>query len=272
MGKNQNTNQLDNAGQSAPNSDEMVTTDNFFNSLDNAHSAGTPVDESGKADSSTKDYFDDTSQSKSTEDQLKLVTDRYSESSKEAKKMATELKEATLKIAELKGMVETLGSNISGKEETPPKNLIEELGLPEDFVFDGAELNDPSSDSSKYFFAINQLSARQAQDNAVQQIKREMTEKDFKNKYNYDEEKWNNFKDWANKKTLSFEDLHYLFNRGKRESTIANNAINDVILQREKMNGIGNSLFNVGSQGNSKKQGNNLAELLGIKEKTGYFK
>ena len=164
---------------------------------------------------------------------------RYSDSSREAKRLNTRLKEIEPYMPILDAMKEdpNLISHVRGYFEgggTAPTNIKEQLGLDEDFVFDYDEaLTTPDSSSAKLFNAtVDGVVQRRLSDFARQQSEksRRTSEEDaFKSKYDISGEDYTDLMDYAKSHRLTLEDVYYLKNKGTRDDKVAGNAREEVI-------------------------------------------
>jgi len=274
MSEKDTGNQLENASGiniEDPSSGSTLTeSDDFFGSLDKVHGEGKftveapAIPEPTKATqpaSDKKDEADPTVLQK----ELKETKARYAESSEEGKRLAGE-------VGELKGKLEAfIQMQTQPKEERQPKDVVEALGLPQDFVPDLEELKDPQSDTFKYFSAIMQMGNMNHQSQVEQSVSQRLKEDNFRKTNGYEKESdWNDFKKWAEGKTLGLEDIHLLFTRKDRENKIAEEAKNSHLQQMKKTGTNISSLFNVGTSGKAPDPTADLAVVLGGK-KTSYF-
>jgi hypothetical protein len=179
---------------------------------------------------------------------------RYSDSSREAQKIKQELDE----MSRFKPFVEALQNDeglVSTIKEyvqngTKPKELKEELNLPEDFVFDSDEaFSNPDSDSAKVFNSMvsrtvkNQVESKlSAQEKAMQaqsakaEQEREATE--FKKKMNVKDDDFNDLMQWADDHKISFEDIYFLKNKDAFMSNVAKNTKSDMLNQMKAVRSI----------------------------------
>jgi len=170
---------------------------------------------------------------------------RYSDSSREAKRLNTQLRDLEPYMPLLNAMKEdpNLISHIRGYFEgggSAPKSVKEQLGLDEDFIFDYDEaLSDPGSSSAKLFNAtVDGVVQRRLGDYARQQSEKSRKaseENAFKSKHGVSEEDYDDLMDYAKSHRLTLEDVYYLKNRDNRDQQVANNTRNEVINQMKNV-------------------------------------
>jgi len=182
---------------------------------------------------------------------------RYSDSSREAKRLNNRLNDLEPYLPLLNAMKEdpNLISHVRGYFEgggSAPKSVKEQLGLDEDFVFDYDDaLSDPDSSSAKLFNAtVDGVVQRRLGDFArkqSEQSRRASEEGTFKSRYNVSEEDYKDLMDYAKKHTLTLEDVYYLKNRDNRDSQVANNTRNEVIQQMKNVRQMPTSVASAGN-------------------------
>ena len=197
---------------------------------------------------------------------------RYSDSSREAKRLNNQLQELEPYMPLLNAMKEdpNLISHVRGYFEgggSAPKSVKEQLGLDEDFVFDYDDaLSDPASSSAKLFNAtVDGVVQRRLGDFArkqSEQSRRASEEGTFKSKYNVSEEDYKDLMDYAKKHTLTLEDVYYLKNRDNRDSQVANNTRQEVINQMKNVRQMPTS---VASAGNTQREEKSVDDAVGDK-------
>jgi hypothetical protein len=186
---------------------------------------------------------------------------RYSDSSREAKRLNNQLQDLEQYMPLLNAMKEdpNLITHVRGYFEgggSAPKSVKEQLGLDEDFVFDYDDaLSDPSSQSAKLFNAtVDGVVQRRLGDFAQkqsEQSRRASEETAFKSQYNVSEEDYNDLMDYAKSHKLTLEDVYYLKNRNNRDQEVANNTRNEVIQQMKNVRQMPTS---VASSGNAQRE------------------
>ena len=183
---------------------------------------------------------------------------RYSDSSREAKRLNNQLQDLEPYMPLLNAMKEdpNLISHVRGYFEgggSAPVSVKERLGLDEDFVFDYDDaLSDPNSQSAKLFNAtVDGVVQRRLGDFAKQQSeqsRRASEETSFKTKHNVSDEDYNDLMNYAKSHKLTLEDVYYLKNR---DQEVANNTRNEVIQQMKNVRQMPTS---VASSGNAQRE------------------
>jgi len=186
---------------------------------------------------------------------------RYSDSSREAKRLNNQLQDLEPYMPLLNAMKEdpNLITHVRGYFEgggSAPKSVKEQLGLDEDFVFDYDDaLSDPNSQSAKLFNAtVDGVVQRRLGDFAKQQSeqsRRASEETSFKSKHNVSDEDYNDLMNYAKSHKLTLEDVYYLKNRDNRDNEVANNTRNEVIQQMKNVRQMPTS---VASSGNAQRE------------------
>jgi hypothetical protein len=248
----------------APESDFQTLNDvesgDFFESLDSSVNGG--IIDSEYSQSTSQDLGDNTPASPSgVQEQDDVETDvlqkRYSDSSREAKRLSGKLNELEPYMPILDAMREdpNLITHVRNYFEgggQAPESMAQNMDLPEDFQFDPDDaFTDPQSDSAKVFGATvdgivqrrlsNEL-GKQKTDN--QRLARETA---FRQKVEMTEDEWSTFVDFAKNKSLELDDIYYLMKRKERESNIADNARHQVASQMKKVQEQPRSLATAGS-------------------------
>ena len=133
---------------------------------------------------------------------------------------------------------------------TAPKNVKEQLGLDEDFVFDSDEaMSNPESDSAKMFAAtvdrvvqgrLGEAQQRQAQQVAVARKQQAQTQEKakFMQAHNMSEDDFNVMAEEAKTRTLTLEDIHFIINRDRTARNIDNNARQDMLTQMKNVRNV----------------------------------
>ena len=195
---------------------------------------------------------------------------RYKDSSRAAIQMAQELKNLKPFVPVLDAMKRDSGlvEHVRGYLENggkPSQNVKDQLGLNDDFVFDQQEaIDDPESDSAKLMSAhidgivqsrVNQVLTREKQNaNQMQQkFMQKKQEADFIKKHSMTPEEFAQFKQQAQSRRLNLEDIHYLLNKDKAATNVANNTKQDMLSQMKNVRNIPTSSSDSNSQGNVKK-------------------
>jgi hypothetical protein len=198
---------------------------------------------------------------------------RYKDSSREAVKMNTAIKDLKPFVPVLEAMKRDSGlvdhvRDYLKSGGAPNKSIQERLNLSEDFEYDANEaVTDPNSDSAKLQQAhidtvvqqrVNQVLAREKK-TATQMQKQMLMKKqqeDFKKRYNMTEEQFANFKQAAAKKTMTLDDAYYILNKEKAAANVANNTKTDMLNQMKNVRNIPTTASDSNNQGTSQKNPN----------------
>jgi len=182
---------------------------------------------------------------------------RYSDSSREAKRLNTQLRDLEPYMPLLNAMKEdpNLISHVRNYFEgggSAPKGIKEQLGLDEDFVFDYDDaLSDPNSSSGQLFNAtVDGVVQRRLGDFAQkqsEQSRRASQENTFKAKYDISDTDYTDLMDYAKGHTLTLEDVYYLKNRDNRDTQVAGNARNEVMQQMKNVRQMPTSVASSGN-------------------------
>jgi len=220
-------------------------SDDFFQSLDNSVNAGI-LDEPSQ---STSNETSDNTQSSPSEVQQQdsgndtdVLQKRYSDSSREAKRLNNKLQELEPYMPILDAMREDpnlithVRNYFEGGGQTP-QNMAEKLNLPEDFVFDADDaFSTPDSDSAKVLGAtVDGIVSRRlntALSGQKAENQRLTKETSFRQTHEMSDEEWADFVDFAKSKSLELDDIYYLMNRNNRDEKIADNTRQEI---QEKM-------------------------------------
>lgn len=194
---------------------------------------------------------------------------RYSDSSREAKRLNNQLQDLEPYMPLLNAMKEdpNLISHVRGYFEgggSAPKSVKEQLGLDEDFVFDYDDaLSNPDSQSAKLFNAtVDGVVQRRLGDFARQQSeqsRRASEETSFKSKHNVSDEDYQDLMNYAKSHKLTLEDVYYLKNRDNRDNEVANNTRNEVIQQMKNVRQMPTS---VASSGNTQREEKSIDDAV----------
>ena len=216
----------------------MNSSSDFFESLDREVNGGI-LDEQQQP---TSVKSDNTQSSPNVEvqpqDDNEVLQKRYSDSSREAKRLNGKLKEIEPYMPILDAMREdpNLISHVRNYFEgggQAPQSMNQQLNLDEDFVFDPEEaFQQPDSDSAKVMGATIDGIVQRRLNNTLQTQKTENAkmakEAQFKQKMNMSDEEWSTFTDFAKSKSLELEDIYYLMNRKNRDSQIADSTRQEI--------------------------------------------
>ena len=216
-----------------------MSSNDFFESLDREVNGGI-LDEPSQT---TSEQSDNTQTSPNVEVQNEVsevdtLQKRYSDSSREAKRLNSKLKEIERYMPILDAMREdpNLISHVRNYFEgggQTPETLNQQLNLDEDFVFDAEEaFSKPDSDSARVMGATIDGVVQRRLNNVLQSQKVENAkmakEAQFKQKMNMSDEEWSEFTNFAKSKSLELEDIYYLMNRKNRDEKIADNARQEI--------------------------------------------
>lgn len=160
-----------------------------------------------------------------------VLQKRYSDSSREAKRLNGKLKELEPYMPILDAMREdpNLISHVRNYFEgggQAPQSMNQQLNLGEDFVFDAEEaFAQPDSDSAKVMSATIDGIVQRRLSNVLKNQQAENAkmarETQFKERMNMTDEQWKEFTEFAKSKSLELEDIYYLMNRKNRDAEIA---------------------------------------------------
>ena len=255
-----------------------IASGDFFESLDTSVNSG--IIDSEYSQSTSQDLGDNTPASPSgvQEQGEDALQKRYSDSSREAKRLNGKLTEIEPYMPILDAMREdpNLITHVRNYFEgggQAPESMAQNMELPEDFQFDPDDaFTDPKSDSAKVFGAtvdgivqrrLNNELGKQKTEN--QKLARETA---FRQKVDMTEDEWSTFVNFAKNKSLELDDIYYLMRRKERESNIADNARQQVATQMKKVQEQPRSLATAGSVPVETSQDDQVFEaLLGIDQK-----
>ena len=190
---------------------------------------------------------------------------RYSDSSKEAKRLYEENREMSEYrdyIPILKTMREDPGliNHVRGYLEgnaTPP-TVKDELGLSEDFIFDPDEaIRNPDSESAK---VLNNMIDRGVEQKLKKHTQAENQERsireqkatettnlnEFQQKMDMGNDEFNEFIEFAKGRKLTLDDIYFLLHRDDRDKIIAKKAIEEREGQLKKMKNVPASMASTG--------------------------
>jgi hypothetical protein len=268
--------------EEAPESDFQALDDiesgDFFESLDTSVNSG--IIDSEYSQSTSQDLGDNTPASPSgvQEQGEDALQKRYSDSSREAKRLNGKLNELEPYMPILDAMredpnlIQHVRNYFEGGGQAP-ESMAQNMELPEDFSFDPDDaFTDPKSDSAKVFGAtvdgivqrrLNNELGKQKTEN--QRLARETA---FRQKVDMTDNEWSTFVEFAKNKSLELDDIYYLMKRKERESNIADNARQQVATQMKKVQEQPRSLATAGSVPVETSQDDQVFEtLLGIDQK-----
>ena len=279
--------QVSNAPENgAPESAIGMSSEGFFEALDTQVNGGI-IDAPPSSEQTTSQVLEDAGEQFLREQQekespaegqadIENLQKRYSDSSREAKRLSGRLSEVEPYMPILDAMREdpNLVSHVRGYFEgggQTPISMKERLNLNEDFVFDPDEaMSKPDSDSAKVLSATIDGVVQKRLTDALGKQRNENVrltkESEFRSKYDLSEEQWENFLSFAKNKTLQLDDIYYLMNRGQREKQIAQSANQEVTNQMKKVQQRPQSLASTGSSPEPQKSPEDsvFEEILGI--------
>ena len=251
---------LGNAQNSAPeSSSESGASGDFFAALDSSLNAGIIDEQKATSDTSSGKTLSQSPQAVQSGplNELENLKKRYSDSSREAKRLHDEQQDMEPYIPIINAMKEdpNLIRHVRGYFEgggDTPKSMKEQMGLEEDFVFDADEaISNPQSDSAKVFGAtvdgIVQQRLAQSQQLQNAQSERLSNETEFKGRNNLSDEEWNDYKNFAKTHKLTFDDILYLKNKDTREANIQKSANDNIAKQMQRVQSTPGSLATQGS-------------------------
>ncbi len=210
--------------------------DDFFQSLDESVNGGILSDTS-QPTSENNSGNTLTSQSEvqegSADNKVESLKKRYSDSSREAKRLNGKLQELEPYMPILDAMrddpnlISHVRNYFEGGGQTP-QNMAEKLNLPEDFVFDADEaFATPQSDSAKVLGATIDGIVHRRLNTALSgqrvENQRLASENSFRSKHEMTDDRWGEFVNYAKSKSLELDDIYYLMNRSNRDEQIADN-------------------------------------------------
>lgn len=186
----------------------------------------------------------------SKDDNVENLKKRYADSSKEAKRLKEKVDELQ-ELEQYKPLIQDMKSNpdlinhvrnFYENDGQPTKSLKEELGIDDDFIFDGEEaFTDPKSDSAK----VLQASVDRVVQNRIAKVQQEMErklalkeqEERFIQEHKVAKNELDKMKEWASKHKPTMEELMWLYKRstGELEENIANDAKKSVMNQMKNV-------------------------------------
>ena len=193
--------------------------------------------------------------------EAETLKDRYSNSTREAQRLKQE-NDALQHYAKYQPLIDHLSANpesvqalrehINGQSDP-----VKQFG--EDFVFDAHEaMTDPKSDSAK---ALKQMIDSEADNRVNQRLSQDMTKNkqalenvnkhnemsEFMKRTNMNEDQMTAMQEWAEQRTLTFDDIHYLMNKEQAATNVANNTKQEMLNQMQAVRNIPTSASNANS-------------------------
>jgi hypothetical protein len=209
-----------NASQEAPSVVSTPDSSDFFSQLDGEVNGGIL-----ESDDSSQILTDNTEKvvSEVQQEDVETLKKRYSDSSKEGKRLNTRLKELEPYLPILDEMrkdpdlINHVRGYFEGGGQTP-QSVTENLDLPEDFIFDADEaVSDTNSDSAKVLNStIDKVVQKRLQNELGKQKEEARVDSEvdaFKQKHNLNNDQWEQFKEYADSRPLSLDDILYLKQR-----------------------------------------------------------
>ena len=238
-----------------------MTSDDFFEALDSQVN-GAIIDEPSQPTSEQSGNTQtspnvEVQNEESVSNEVDTLQKRYSDSSREAKRLNGKLSEIEPYMPILDAMREDpnlithVRNYFEGGGQTP-QTMTEKLNLGEDFVFDADDaFSQPESDSAKVLGATVDGLVQKRLNNALQGQRVEnqklAKETQFRQKHEMNDEQWSQFTDFAKSKSLELEDIYFLMNRKNRDEKIANNARQEVHNKMKEVQGQPGTLATQGS-------------------------
>ena len=220
-----------------------MSSSDFFGELDNQVQGGM-IDEPSQTTSTQSDNTQASPNDEVQEQvsQVDTLQKRYSDSSREAKRLNGKLSELEPYMPILDAMREDpnliahVRNYFEGGGQTP-QTMTDKLNLDEAFMFDADDaFQKPESDSAKVLGATIDGVVQRRLNSALQGQKVEneklARETDFRSRHNMNDEEWSQFVDFAKSKSLALDDIYYLMNRNNRDEKIADNTRQEI---HEKM-------------------------------------
>ena len=233
------------------------TSNDFFESLDQSVNGG--IQNETELAQSTSDKSDNTQMSPSEvqPQDSDVLQKRYSDSSREAKKLNGQLREIEPYMPILDAMredpnlIQHVRNYFEGGGQAP-QTMTEKLNLSEDFVFDADDaFTSNDSDSAKVLNAtvdgIVQRRLGQALTGQKAENQKLAKETAFRQKHEMNDGQWTEFIDFAKNKSLELEDIYYLKNRQNRDANIADSTREQMAEQMRKTQEQPTSLATAGS-------------------------
>ena len=234
-----------------------IESGDFFESLDTSVNSG--IIDSEYSQSPSQDLGDNTPASPSgvQEQGEDALQKRYSDSSREAKRLNGKLSEIEPYMPILDAMredpnlIQHVRNYFEGGGQAP-QTMTEKINLSEDFVFDADDaFTSNDSDSAKVLNAtvdgIVQRRLGQAFTGQKAENQKLAKETAFRQKHEMNDGQWTEFIDFAKNKSLELEDIYYLKNRQNRDANIADSTREQMAEQMRKTQEQPTSLATAGS-------------------------
>ena len=257
---------------------EPQQSDDFFNQLDRQVMGSSISEETPQTTSPQENPVESPSSNIDNED-VATLEKRYSDSSREAKRLNQQLRDLEPYMPILDAMKEdpqliTHVKNYFEGGGSTPTDLKGRLGIDEDFVFDYDEaISNPSSDSAKLFNAtvdgvVQRRLGQFANDQQVKDRQRN-EEASFRSKFDISNEDYNDLVNFAKNRKLTLEDVYYLKNRENAADNVAQNTRTEVMDQMKNVRRTPQSLASVGTAPREEQSLDDQVfdKLLGVGEK-----
>ena len=201
---------------------------------------------------------------------------RYADSSREAQKLKAELNQAQ-ELTKFRPLIEHLKNDPSAVEAlrghiSGQTDVTTQFG--EDFVFDAHEaVTEPGSDSAKVLKqmidteADKKVSSRiqaQAQQNqvALAEVKKQRQFNDFVKRTGMNDQEMQNMQEWASKRELTMDDIHFLMNKENAANNVANNTKQEMLGQMRAVRNIPASASNANSAPDQRDYNDTVFDVL----------
>ena len=270
--------QVSNTEQSVPESDiqnaifDESASGDFFAELDQSVNNGIQEKELTQSTSEIGDNTPSSPSEVQQQDSNEVLQKRYSDSSREAKRLNGKLNELEPYMPILDAMredpnlIQHVRNYFEGGGQAP-QTMTEQLNLPEDFTFDADDaFADNDSDSAKVLGAtvdgIVQRRLNQALQGQKAENQRLAKETAFRQQHEMSDEEWSNFTDFAKSKSLELEDIYYLMNRKNRETNIADSTREEIAEQMRKTQSQPQSAATAGSAQVEKSTDDNVFDAI----------
>ena len=250
----------------------MSSSSDFFESLDREVNGGILDEQQQPTSVQSGNTQSSPNVEVQSQDDNEDLQKRYSDSSREAKRLNGKLKEIEPYMPILDAMREdpNLISHVRNYFEgggQAPQSMNQQLNLDEDFVFDPDEaFQKPDSDSAKVMGATIDGIVQRRLNNTLQAQKSENAkmakETQFKQKMNMSDEEWSTFTDFAKSKSLELEDIYYLMNRKNRDSQIADSTRQEIHDKMREVQSQPNTLATQGSVSVEKSTDDNVFDTI----------
>tara|TARA_R110002020_G_scaffold130973_1_gene292827 strand:+ start:4090 stop:4932 length:843 start_codon:yes stop_codon:yes gene_type:complete len=212
----------------------------FFGDLDRSLNGGILDSEEMEVQETSENVGGNTQAATEVQQEdVETLKKRYSDSSKEGKRLNNRLKELEPYLPILDEMRKdpNLISHVRGYFEgggQTPKTMTERLNLGEDFIFDPDDaVTNPASDSAKVLNAtidgVVQTKLKNEFSKQNQQSRVDGEIREFRSQNEMSDDEWLEFQQYAENKVLSLEDIFYLKNKGQaNESAPVRNPIKEI--------------------------------------------